>query len=288
MLNFQRLVIEHFVKELETTYCRTYGHINPQFGNIIKWSGRLALENIANSDALYHNLTHTVMVTLAGQAILEGKQLCEGGITPTDWLHVMMALLFHDIGYVKGICRNDNGNRCATGVGEESVEIPPGSTDVILTPYHVDRSKLFVHERFGGRLLQDLNEVIEVEVIASYIEMTRFPVPDDDRYRDTKGYGGIVRASDFIGQLGDPDYLRKTPALFYEFEELGTNETLGYKRPGDLRDNYAKFYWNVVSPLIQDALRYLRITQDGKQWIDSLYSHVFTAEHNQPVQGVIV
>lgn len=288
MLNFQKVAIEHFVKELKRSYFETYGSIEPRFGNVIAWSGRLALENIANSDALYHNVSHTIMVTLAGQAILEGKQLCEGGVTPTDWLHTMMAFLYHDIGYVKGVCRNDIGNRFATGIGEERMEIPPGSTDVVLTPYHVDRSKLFIRERFGGKLLQDLNEIIDPEVIASYIEMTRFPVPDNEPYGDTKGYGGIVRAADFIGQLGDPDYLRKTPALFYEFEELGNNEKLGYKRPGDLRDSYAKFYWNVVSPLIQDALRYLRITQEGKQWINSLYAHVFTAEHTRTAKGETV
>jgi len=279
MLNFQKLTIEHFVEELQTTYSQTYGDMEPHFANIIAWSGRLVLENIANSDALYHNLYHTVMVTLAGQTILEGKQLHEGGVTPKDWLHTTLAFLHHDIGYVKGVCRNDSGNRFATGIGDERVEIPPGSTDVILTPYHVDRSKLFVRERFGDKLLQGLNNVIDAEVIASYIEMTRFPVPDDEQYKDTKGYGGIVRAADFIGQLGDPDYLRKTPALFYEFEELGYNERLGYKKAGDLRDSYAKFYWNVVSPLIRDALRYLRITQEGKQWINNLYANVFTAEH---------
>jgi len=287
MLNFHRLAIEGFVEELRTTYSRTYGYIEPEFGNIIAWCGRLVLENIANSDALYHNLYHTVMVTLAGQAIVEGKQLFDGGVTQTDWMHCMIALLCHDIGYVRGVCRHDDGDRCATGVGDRCVEIPPGCTDVALTPYHVDRSKLFVRERFGGGLLEGLDQLIDAEKIAAYIEMTRFPVPDEAPYRDTRGYGGIVRAADFIGQLGDPDYLRKTPALFYEFEELGENERLGYQRPGDVRDNYAKFYWNVVSPLIQDALRYLRITQEGKQWINRLYAHVFTAEHNSSERGVV-
>ncbi len=279
MLNFQKLTIEHFVKELRKAYHRNYSDLEPRFGNLIAWSGRLALENIANSDALYHDLYHTVMVTLAGQAILEGKHLCEGGITPRDWLHSMIALLCHDIGYVKGVCRNDTALRFATGVGEETVEIPEGGTDVALTPYHVDRGQLFVRERFGGKLIDGLERVIDAEIIASHIEMTRFPVPDDERHRDTKGYGGLVRAADFIGQLGDPDYLRKTPSLYYEFAEIGVNEQLGYKRPGDLRKNYAGFYWNVVSPLIQDALRYLRLTQDGKQWISTLYAHVFTSEH---------
>ena len=278
MLNFQRLTIECFVEELKGAYQRTYTDMEPQLGNIIAWSGRLALENISNSDALYHNVDHTVMVTLAGQAILEGKHLCEGGIKPKDWLHFMIALLFHDIGYVKGVCRNDRDGVFASGVGNETVKVPPGGTDVVLTPYHVDRSQLFVRERFGGELLEGMERVVDVEAIASYIEMTRFPVPDDERYKDTKSYGGLVRAADFIGQLGDPNYLRKTPALFYEFEEIGRNQVSGYKRPGDLREAYAKFYWNVVSPFIQHALRYLRVTQEGKQWIASLHSHVFEVE----------
>ena len=140
---------------------------------------------------------------------------------------------------------------------------------------HVDRSKFFLRERFGKRLLVD----IDVEIIASYVEMTRFPPPDDEFYRDTKNYGGLVRAADFIGQLGDPDYLRKLPALFYEFEEIGTNKKIGYKNPGDMRDNYAKFYWDMVHPYIQDALAYLSVTLEGKQWIANLHSHVFTVEH---------
>jgi len=279
MLNLKKLAIDHFVEELHRAYERTYSDLEPQYGNIIIWSGRLALENIANSDALYHDVEHTILVTLAGQTILEGKHLCEGGVTPLDWLHFTIALLCHDIGYVKGVCRNDGDALFATGVGDERVAIAPGGTDVALTPYHVDRSKLFVRERFGGKLLLDLERRIDAELIASYIEMTRFPAPDDDLHSDTQGYGGLLRAADLIGQLGDPDHQRKGAALFYEFEEIGANEELGYRNPGDLRASYARFYWEMVNPYIQDGLRYLRVTQEGKQWIARLYANVFAAEH---------
>ncbi|MBI4641885.1 MAG: metal-dependent phosphohydrolase [Candidatus Tectomicrobia bacterium] len=277
MINYQKLIIEPFAEGLKSTYHQTYGLIKPEFGTLVAWAGRFVLENISNTDTLYHNMDHTMMVTLVGQEILLGKHLSEGGVTPEDWLHFMVALLYHDIGYLKGICRNDKDGVYATGVDEKLVEIPAGGTDAALTPYHVDRSKLFIRERFGGKLLIN----IDTEVIASYIEMTRFPIPDDDFHKDTKGYPGLVRAADFIGQLGDPHYLRKIPALFYEFEETGTNARIGYKSPGDMRENYAKFYWNVVSPYIQDALRYLRVTLEGKQWIANLYSHVFAIEHSR-------
>jgi len=277
MLNLRRVVIEHTVNELRSAYNKTYSDMEQQLCNIMVWSGHLALENIANSDALYHDLDHTVMVAMAGQAILEGKHLSEGGISPKDWVHFMIALLCHDIGYVKGVCKNDKNDVFATGIGDEVVKVPPTLTDAALAPYHVDRSKLFVRERFGKKLLSNMASVIDAELLASHIEMTRFPVPEGDQYKDTNGYPGLVRAADLIGQLGDPNRLLRCPALFYEFQEIGLNEKLGYKNPGDLRLNNAKFYWDVVSPYILDAIRYLRVTQEGKQWVANLYANVLAA-----------
>ncbi len=281
MFNPQQMMIEPFVKKLQKTYRRVYGHAEPHICGILEWTGQFAMENVANCDALYHNLEHTIMVTLAGQEILRGKHLIEGGVTPLDWLHFTMALLCHDIGYVRGICREDGDGVFATGVNGETVNLGTDGSCAALAPYHVDRSKLFVIERFGDNMLMN---IVDVDAVAEYIELSRFPVPDDSDYQDTKEYPGLLRAADFIGQLGDPGYLRKIPALFYEFEETGANAQIGYGSPGDMRNNYAKFYWNVVRPYIQDALRYLRITQEGKQWISHLHSHVFTIEHAQELR----
>lgn len=282
MFNLQQILIRHFVREIRTAYDSMYSIMEPNYANMLEWAGSLALEYIANTDALYHNVDHTIMVTMVGQTLLRGKHLSEGGVLPRDWVHFVMALLCHDIGYIKGACRADGDGRYATGVGEATVAIPREGTDALLAPYHVDRSQMFIRERFGGKLLMD----IDVETICSYIEMTRFPIPEGEFYRDTQGFHGLVRSADFIGQLGDPDYLRKVPALFYEFEETGQNARNGYKSPVDMRRNYTTFYWHVVRPYIQDALGYLRITQEGKQWIANLHSHVFDVEHNEATTTV--
>jgi hypothetical protein len=275
MLNLQRVKKDYCTEKLRDGYKRTYSELEHNLGNIIVWATHLALENIANSDALYHDMDHTVLATLAGQAIIEGKHLSEGGVRPKDWAHFIIALLCHDIGYVKGICSADSEQEFATGIDGRSIRLPKGCTDAMLAPYHIDRSKLFVLERFGHGILEETGQAIDAEQIASFIEMTRFPVPDDDWYKDTAGLGGLVRAADFIGQLADPNRLQKCTALFYEFEEIGLNEKLGYQKPGDLRDCNAKFYWKVVNPYVQDALKYLRATQDGKQWIANLQANVF-------------
>lgn len=279
ILNTNELLISSFIGEIHTAYKRMYSTLKPEYGDIVAWSGRLALEVLSNSDMLYHDVEHTVMVSLAGISIIEGKHIREGGVTPRDWMHYMIALACHDIGYAKGICRNDNETYFATGIGDELVQLPADSTDASLAPYHVDRSKLFVRERFGAGKTIDLTKELDAELICTHIEMTRFPSPDDDFYKDTGSYSGLVRAADFIGQLGDPNQKRKAPALYHEFEEVGANEKMGYTGPGDLRDKYAKFYWEKVSPYIQDALKYLQVTQHGKLWLASLHSNVFIAEH---------
>ncbi len=275
MLNLQKIKIDYCKTRIQEAYRRTYSDMEKGLGNIIVWTAHLALENIANSDALYHDMEHTIMVTLAGQSILEGKHLSEGGVRPKDWAHFMIALLCHDIGYIKGICADDDGYLLATGNGREKIRLPQGSTDAFLAPHHIDRSKQFVRERFGKKMLDDSEDRLDADRIADYIEMTRFPVPDDDFHSDTSELPGLVRAADFIGQLADPNRRQKCTALFYEFEEVGLNEKLGYKRPGDLRDCNTKFYWKSVNPYIQEATKYLKVTQEGRQWIANLQANVF-------------
>ncbi len=279
MLNPTQLVIDAFVEDLQATYGRTYGVLEPSFPGILAFIGRMALENIANSDAPYHDVNHTIMVTLVGQEILRGKHISEGGVRPREWLHFIVALLCHDIGYVRGVCRGDHNGKFITNMNGGTTELLPGATDAGLTPYHVTRSKLFVRERFGKATLIDLDS----KIIEANIEHTRFPIPQDEEHADTADYPGLVRAADLIGQLADVNYLRKAAALFREFQETGMAERLGYANADDLRHAYPTFFWKVVRPFIGDALRYLRVTQDGKQWIANLYAHVFSVEH----QGVL-
>lgn len=276
MFNATEILIDAFVEQLKAGYRRTYGSFKADYADIIAWAGGMALENIANSDALYHDVEHTILVSLVGQEVLRGKHIREGGVTPEDWLHFMISLVCHDIGYVRGVCRDDRNNLCATGVNGGMIALPPGHTDASLTPYHVDRGKLFVEERFGG------HKLLDTEVLKNNIELTRFPVPAAEDHQDTVNCPGLVRASDLIGQLSDSRYLKKIPALFYEFEETGVNKALGYCNPDDVRRSYPQFYWKTVYPYIQDALRYLALTQQGQQITASLYANVFMVEHETP------
>lgn len=279
MFNPTAVMIDAFVAELKRAYIGTYTNLEPDYPGIIAYVGNMALELIANSDAPYHDLSHTICVTLLGQEVIKGKHLREGGVSPRDWLHFVVSLLCHDIGYVRGICKHDRDGRYVVNANAETIALPPGATDASLTPYHVERGKLFVRERFAK------NRTIDVDVVCANIEYTRFPVPADNEGRAESEYPALVRASDLIGQLADLNYMRKGPALFMEFAETGMNDTFGYKTPAELRAAYPKFFWSMVSPYIGEALSNLRMTQEGKQWVASLYAHIFAEEHLLPALG---
>ena len=66
---------------------------------------------------------------------------------------------------------------------------------------------------------------------------------------------------------------------FYEFEELGLNKMMGCSSPGELRKGYAHFFWGVVHKYVEDGVNLLQVTQEGKEWISRLHSHVFECEH---------
>ena len=113
------------------------------------------------------------------------------------------------------------------------------------------------------------------------IEFTRFPsCPNGDGHE-----GRLLQAADLIGQLGDPVYLKKANALFYEFEEVGMNRQLGYFTPADLVERYPDFYRAHVSSHLEDAISYLNVTANGRQWVANLHSHVFCAEHSFSLMG---
>ena len=274
MLNLQTLKILPFTQLLSKSYESTFGNLHPEYINFLKLASSISLENIANGDMLYHNVDHTIMVTSVGQEIIRGKLLFEGGFSAQDGLNYILALLCHDVGFVKGACKKDDLKKGLFDDGEGGmVELSENGTCSLLQPYHVCRSKLFVRERF------DNFEFIDLDLVTNCIERTRFPVPEKEEYQITNDLPGLARAADLIGQLGDPEYLHKIPALFYEFEELGINKMMGCSSPGELRRGYAHFFWGVVHKYVEDGVNLLQVTQEGKEWISRLHSHVFECEH---------
>jgi hypothetical protein len=223
-----------------------FGSSHSDLTKVLPFAARLTLECIGNSDALYHDIEHTMLVTLVGHDILVGRAL-QRTTTATDYANFILACLTHDIGYVRGIVQSDEDGIYVADLSGRKVEFPIGSSDAALAPYHVDRSKLYVIERL------DSVEEVDAARIARAIEYTRFPyapAPSGEVDDLNEEEGLLLRAADLIGQLGDPNYMRKSNALFHEFEEIGLNKKLGYRTPADIVYKFPQFYWTNVAPQI--------------------------------------
>jgi hypothetical protein len=263
---------------LVTDFRQIFGRAHEDQAERLGALARSTIECLARSDALYHNFEHTLLVTLVGRDILRGLTLSQR-LEPADYSHLIIACLLHDIGYVRGILSGDTEREFIVDGSGRKVVLDRGASDAALTPYHVDRSKLFAVERLR------ISPIIDADRIAKAIEFTRFPSPSGLAGTDDGLEPRLVQAADLIGQLGDPMYSRKANALYFEFEEIGMNRQLGYSSPADLIHKYPSFYWNSVSKHLDAGIKYLNLTASGRQWIANLHHHVHCAEHGQRIMG---
>ena len=167
MLTIPELAAEALGSHLAEHMSRRFGSTDAGLIERVQSAARLALDCIGNSDALYHNVEHTMLVTLVGYDILRGRQLLIE-TNASDFAHVIVACLFHDIGYVRGILNGDSADGYIVDGKGNKAELPRGASDAALKPYHVDRSKLFVLDRVAK------DKSLDATRIANAIECTRF------------------------------------------------------------------------------------------------------------------
>ncbi len=268
MFSPDQSIIDSFVAHSEDQFVELFPRAGEDMRALLHMTSRSALELLMRCDCPYHDLQHTVLVTDIGMTMLRGRQISDGDVTPEAWLHAVVAMLYHDIGYVRALLRNDSPGGCIVNEAGERVIPPRGATDAFLTPHHVKRSALYARERFANEPLLDIN------VLARHIEMTRCPVPNDPAYRSCRDFSSLVRAADLLGQMADPLYMQKLSRLFTEFIETGEAQRRSFKTAGELKASFAEFFFSEVRPHVGEGLDDLRQTQDGQQWIANLCRHL--------------
>ena len=123
MITIPELAAEALGAHLAAHMGRRFGSTDANLVEFVQSAARLSIDCIGNSDALYHNVEHTMLVTLVGYDILKGRRL----LTETnaaDFAHVITACLFHDIGYVRGILSGDSAEGYVIDAkGNKAVEL---------------------------------------------------------------------------------------------------------------------------------------------------------------------
>lgn len=261
-------LIESFTISLQNSYIELFGHQKLNYLSVLNTLSEQALQTIALSNAPYHDVHHTMKVTEVSGEILKSKMLYENKLSVHEWIHFMIAALYHDIGYVRGLCVGDKEGEYIKNQIGETVKISVQATDAVLAPYHVDRSKVFAKKALSRF------DFIDVSYIEQLIERTRFPVPQAGEYKITYDMPGLLRAADLIGQLADIHYLSKSDDLYQELKENGAADSFGYTESKDIKYKLPDFFNINVRPYISDALRYLGKTKSGQEWIRNLFTNI--------------
>ena len=210
-------------------------------------------------DTLYHDVRHTLDMTLAMARLVEGHDRAYPGPEQLGGrravLGVVIALL-HDSGYMRR-------------ASEASVE-----NGAVFTKVHVSRSADFL-----ARYLPTIGFGPEAEMASRVVHFTGYEMDVDDiKVSDPKDrlIGHMVGTADLIGQMSDRMYLEKCREFLYQEFVLGAiaretlpdgREIVRYSSPEDLIYKTPGFYEYVARDRINRKLgaadRYAEAHFDG-------------------------
>lgn len=152
-------------------------------------------------DTAYHDLSHTLQATLCLVVLIHHSH--EKSVSPpiaeNDFLRAFVAVLFHDIGYLKETGDLEGSGAKYTHLHEQRSR---------------DFARTFLHKRgwpdddilFVENLIGSTGPQVDLSQIVFRSELERW-------------LGQAICTADYVGQISDPHYPDRLETLFNEFEE---------------------------------------------------------------------
>jgi len=152
-------------------------------------------------DTGYHDITHTMQATLCLTELLHHRHFSDEqpAIGVHDFKRALIAMLFHDLGYLKTVGDNE-------GTGAKYTHV------------HEQRSCRLVRDFLSGRGWQE-DDIVFVENLISATGPTANLTKIPFRSATERLLGQSVCTADYVGQMSDPQYPDKLEVLYREFEE---------------------------------------------------------------------
>lgn len=218
-------------------------------------------------DTLYHDIQHSLDITLTTARLLKGYQQVHGGLTSQEMLLGIVTALYHDVGYIR---RSDdhtskNGAEYTNTHVSRGAEFMLSHLPLIGLESTANRAGVIIHLTGYEKLPDDI--------------VTQYPV---DRL-----VGDIVATADLITQMADRCYLEKCrDRLFPEFVlaaattyDNGNMDVPAYASPEALLYNTPGFYRLYVRKRLEDnfksAFKYAAVFFNGPNlYIEKLESNI--------------
>jgi len=193
------------------------------------------------SNTKYHNLEHTIMVTLATARLIHGS--IQGGFRfkSDNILLGILAALFHDSGLIQ-TKQDKKGTGAKYTIGHEKRSVN-------------FMKKNLVKNGFLQQQIDDCAQLIKCTNLEIEVAGISF------RSEEIGNLGKIVGSADLLAQMADRHYLEKLILLFKEFEEAGIP---GFDSEEELLEKTEGFYKNVTQK---------RLTQDFDNISSNMANH---------------
>ena len=268
------IIIEQYLARTRDEFLRAHPGVGRDYVDVLERAGRMSLHHVARSNALYTNLESTLLVAEVALRILEGRQIERFDVSPDDWLHFMLGAFSSYVGFARGVVPGDNGRKLVISPDGATLELDRGQTDGVLLRDYIERSQMFIRQRFGATPL------IDAERLAGVIELTRMPTPRTAP-EDQDSWPALLRAAQTIALGSDPRFVQRSKKLFRQLEEAGFASKMGYENPADVIETYPQRFWKHLLPQITVALSYLKYTGGGQIWLARLNSRMLEEEHKK-------
>lgn len=205
-----------------------YDFLDLAYRNIQKiFHGRFPGYKASNTS--YHNLDHTMAVTLALMRVIHGMYTTGHRFSPEIIECGLIGAMFHDTGLIQ---RHSDQE----GTGAK------------YTKFHEERSILFVQE-----YLNSVGRSDEMSRRCSQmIQCTKLSLSPKELQFDTEEVrlmGYILGTADIIAQMADRVYLERLPLLFEELKEGGIP---GYETTVDIFQQTVTFFREVIRTRLFD------------------------------------
>jgi hypothetical protein len=198
-------------------------------------------------DASYHDFEHTLQGTLCLARLLHGRHAAgaKPGVTPPAFELALLAILFHDTGYLK-----KRGDTEGTGAKYTVTHVARGA----------DFAREFLSARsFAAAAIESVRNMIRCTGVNADLKTIPF------QNELERALGCALGTADLLGQMAAPDYVEKLPALHEEFAEAVRHDGPAaarlavYRDAGELVRNTPSFWENYVLPKINDDFGKLHV-----------------------------
>ncbi len=225
---------ELFNAEISPTVVDTFSFVSDMFAGKGK--------RFQAIDLKFHDLEHSLRAAAAMICLMRGINLhhnVKNIITKEVFETGVMAVLFHDSGYLR-----PRGKKDGSGA--------------VYTSIHVERSCRIIADYFQETGLPHKTQCAASNMIlCTGLNLDTGIIPFQSEPEKMAGFA--LGTGDLLGQMSDPDYIRKLPFLFEEFDEAHRYDpdddvTPSFASVNHMISNTPKFYRDYVLKIFDAQL----------------------------------